>query len=325
MLYPDIRLAIPQGPRFDHFTRKNMCFTSKVIDFNTLCKLYSNLPLPIRNEFFRKWIKHCCEDDFVCYDITSISKYSPRLPFVAWGYNRDKEQLPQFNVGMFCTVKSGKPVFFYQYNSNINDFTNFPYVAQQAKEVGLDNAAKMTLVIDGGFAVPDTIVETVDCWFELIVRAPSDFGVKIKDNLLLWRNSPMQAEEKVILSDTKAVSYSEQPFSFGKVNSRLLMYKTTSSASAQEFSLVTLINRMKAELQERKHISCSGQKSTCRFLNLTFMMTEASVSNLISRSCIRLCSYADALPYFAPEMTLIASRYFLLPFQGLCGKSFRRT
>ena len=52
---------------------------------------------------------------------------------VAWGYNRDNERLPQVNVGMFCTVEHKLPGFFSYYNSSIYDFTNLPYVLEQAR------------------------------------------------------------------------------------------------------------------------------------------------------------------------------------------------
>lgn len=248
----------------DHFTRKNMCFTNKVMGSDDLCELYSNMPQSMRNEFFMKWIKRCCENDFVCYDVTSISNYSERLPFVAWGYNRDKEPLQQFNVGMFCTIKSQMPVYFCQYNGNINDFTNFPYVAKQAKDIGLGTSAKITLVIDGGFAVPETIAEAVDCGFDLIVGAPCDFGVNVKDSILQWRSSVL-ADKDVILLDNEAVRYCEQPFTIGRVNSRLMMFKLPSSTLTQEASLVALINRMEAELSERKRMSKAGMEKYMPF------------------------------------------------------------
>ena len=40
------------------------------------------------------------EDDYLCYDITSISSYSQGNEFVRHGYNRDREPLPQVNMAM---------------------------------------------------------------------------------------------------------------------------------------------------------------------------------------------------------------------------------
>jgi transposase len=38
----------------------------------------------------------------VCYDVTSISSYSQEMVSVERGYNRDGDDLAQFNLGMFC-------------------------------------------------------------------------------------------------------------------------------------------------------------------------------------------------------------------------------
>ena len=244
----------------DHFTKKNMCFTSKIISSDDLCDLYSNLHQSMRDDFFRNWIKLCCANDCVCYDVTSISNYSERMPFVAWGYNRDKEALPQFNVGMFCTIKSKMPVYFCQYNGNINDFTNFPYVINQAKQVGIGSDSKLTLVIDGGFAVPETIENAVKNGFDLIVGAPCDFGVRIKESLLAWRRNSSKADAHIIRRGTESIRYYEEPMTIGRVKTRLILYKSPLAAIAQETSLTTLVNRLESELNDRNWISSSGEE-----------------------------------------------------------------
>ena len=106
------------------------------------------------------------------------------------GENRDKEKLPQINVGMFCTIKSKPPVFFSSYNGSINDFTNLPYVLGQAKNNGLILDTPLTLVLDGGFAVKASLEEARRYGCEFIVGAPLDFCNNIRDEVLNWRRSP---------------------------------------------------------------------------------------------------------------------------------------
>ena len=253
----------------DHFTKKNMCFTSKIINSDDLSDLYSDLHQSMRDEFFRNWIKLCCANDCVCYDVTSISNYSERMPFVAWGYNRDKETLPQFNVGMFCTIKSKMPLYFCQYNGNINDFTNFPYVINQAKQVGIGSDSKLTLVVDGGFSVPETIENAVKNGFELIVGAPCDFGVKIKESLLAWRRSSSNADAHIFRRGSESIRYYEEPITIGRVKSRLILYKSPLATIAQETSLTTLVNRLESELNDRNWISSSGEDKFKPFFNIS--------------------------------------------------------
>nr|WP_315101238.1 hypothetical protein [uncultured Fretibacterium sp.] len=53
-----------------------------------------------RQRFLALWLQKMTEDDYLCYDITSISSYSQGNEFVRHGYNRDREPLPQVNMAM---------------------------------------------------------------------------------------------------------------------------------------------------------------------------------------------------------------------------------
>ena len=43
--------------------------------------------------FFREWMKHKKSDEYVAYDVTSVSSYSKNITELEWDYNRDKESL----------------------------------------------------------------------------------------------------------------------------------------------------------------------------------------------------------------------------------------
>jgi len=48
----------------------------------------------------------------VCYDVTSISSYSQAMPAVERGYNRDGDDLAQYNLGTFCDECSKTPLYY---------------------------------------------------------------------------------------------------------------------------------------------------------------------------------------------------------------------
>jgi hypothetical protein len=58
-----------------------------------------------RYEFTKKWIEKIDPKNGIYYDITSFSSYSTKNEFVEWGYNRDKENLPQINLGIGAVSK----------------------------------------------------------------------------------------------------------------------------------------------------------------------------------------------------------------------------
>jgi transposase len=55
-------------------------------------------------------MKKVLEDDYLCYDITSISSYSEFNEFIKYGHNRDNEKLPQLNLAILFGQKGRLPV-----------------------------------------------------------------------------------------------------------------------------------------------------------------------------------------------------------------------
>ena len=72
-------------------------------------------------QFTADWIEHMQPIHGIYYDITSFSSYSTGIDYVKWGYNRDKEELPQINMGMVCCQSSGLPFFYKLFPGSIVD------------------------------------------------------------------------------------------------------------------------------------------------------------------------------------------------------------
>jgi hypothetical protein len=101
-----------------------------------------------KQTFFAKWIMKRMVDDYLCYDITSVSSYSELNEFIKYGYNRDGESLPQLNLAMLFGQKSGLPVYYHRISGNINDVSTLHNLVEtfKALEVG-----RMHYVMDKGF------------------------------------------------------------------------------------------------------------------------------------------------------------------------------
>ena len=52
-----------------------------------------------KQTFLSLWMNKIVEDEYLCYDITSISSYATLNEYIRYGHNRDKEKLPQLNLG----------------------------------------------------------------------------------------------------------------------------------------------------------------------------------------------------------------------------------
>jgi len=100
------------------------------------------------NDFFVGWIRATIGGGSVCYDVTSISSYAQGMTSVERGYNRDGNNLDQYNLGIFCDEVSKTPLYYNRYNGSLTDRTNLSYVLDNAREVGIE---RVKMILDGGF------------------------------------------------------------------------------------------------------------------------------------------------------------------------------
>ena len=64
----------------------------------------------------------------MAYDVTSVSSYSKGIEDLEWGYNRDKEKLPQVNMGLYYGEECGLPLYYRVYPGSISDKAHLKYM-----------------------------------------------------------------------------------------------------------------------------------------------------------------------------------------------------
>ena len=116
--------------------------------------LFSSITYAERMSFFRSWVALQSPDEYYAYDVTSFSSYSTGLPDVEWGYNRDKDKLPQINFGCYLGQISKLPVFYVTYPGSIVDKSHLKYMMEYNETLGISGA---TFVMDRGFCKTDNI------------------------------------------------------------------------------------------------------------------------------------------------------------------------
>jgi hypothetical protein len=55
-------------------------------------------------------VKRALNGGSVCYGVTSISSYARQMTAVERGYNRDGDDLAQYNLGLFCDESTKPPL-----------------------------------------------------------------------------------------------------------------------------------------------------------------------------------------------------------------------
>lgn len=119
------------------------CLTSQRIS-----EILRVISIDKRQTFFAKWMKQNLKNDFICYDITSISSYSELNEYIKYGYNRDLDKLPQLNLAILFSQKGRLPVYFERTPGNITDVTTLHNLLKTFKALDIQT---LHYVMDKGF------------------------------------------------------------------------------------------------------------------------------------------------------------------------------
>lgn len=113
-----------------------------------ISEILKAISLNDKQRFCNAWMDKILEDDYLCYDITSISSYSEANEHVRYGYNRDKEQLPQINLAMLYGQKGHLPVYYQSLSGNITDVTTLHNLLKTFKLMEING---VHYIMDKGF------------------------------------------------------------------------------------------------------------------------------------------------------------------------------
>jgi transposase len=119
-----------------------------VIASQRISELLLRLTEDKRQNFLSLWLSHVLEDDWLCYDITSVSSYARHNEYTHFGYNRDGESLEQINLAMLFGQKSRLPAHYRRMPGNISDVSTLKTTAKSLDYLG---AGKLHFVLDRGF------------------------------------------------------------------------------------------------------------------------------------------------------------------------------
>lgn len=141
-----------------------------IIASQRISELLAEISEDDRQRFLSLWLAKMTEDDYLCYDITSISSYSHGNEYIKFGYNRDGESLPQINLAMLFGQKSRLPAYYRRMQGNISDVATLKTTVKSLDCLG---ASPMHLVLDRGFYSESNITELLDKRYHFTIAVPS--------------------------------------------------------------------------------------------------------------------------------------------------------
>jgi hypothetical protein len=111
-----------------------------------------------KQTFLSAWMDKILEDEFLCYDITSISSYSTFNEYIRYGHNRDLERLPQLNLAMLFGQKSKLPAYYHRIPGNITDVQTVHNLLETFKKLEIKS---LHYILDKGFYSKKNIDEMI--------------------------------------------------------------------------------------------------------------------------------------------------------------------
>jgi hypothetical protein len=102
-----------------------------------------------RDRFYQLWCSARGEAEYLALDITSASSYSELIDSVEWGYNRDREKLPQVNICLLMGHQSRYPIYQTTYGGSLRDVTTLQATIDAFQ--ALAGTKPMIAVMDKGF------------------------------------------------------------------------------------------------------------------------------------------------------------------------------
>ena len=234
----------------------------KSLNSQSTSRLFESISLSKTHAFFKQWISVARTGKHVCYDVTSISSYSRTMTDVEYGYNRDGEELPQFNIGMFCDESSKLPLYFNRYNGSLTDKTNLSYVLENARSVGLKD---IKFIVDGGFISEECIrnLSTHSQAFTIGIPAYLDRAVE-----MLKSHSPGMEKYANKLSD-KDIYCVEQRWEYYGTNGRLLLFYDPMNHAQLCNEMSERIRALSSELAGLKRYPASKLKRYAPYFSIT--------------------------------------------------------
>lgn len=154
--------------------------------------------------FFKYWVSKNKTSEGIYYDLTSFSSYSKLIESVEWGYNRDKEKLPQINFGLVLTSDTQIPLYYDIYPGSINDSKTIENIVDQMDFMKIK---KCTFVLDRGFYSEKNLSIISNHFENFLIPVP--FSTTISKQILL-RNSDMAKPENLFHFEGSALFYKHE-------------------------------------------------------------------------------------------------------------------
>ena len=213
-----------------------------------------------RSAFYKAWNRvQAPAARQIFYDVTSFSTYSGKIRRASFGYNRDGEDLPQINEGLFCCRETGMPLFMCSYNGSLNDASNFSHALELARACQLKPSRRgLVMIMDGGFSSDSFSWLHLGGWKFIGGVSPSRIK-PVREAFLKWAHEVNDdVEGRMWEVNGHPYVSGRIPFTLGGVDGALLICRDIDSRAAMMDSLSRRKTAKRAELEGCRRCPASG-------------------------------------------------------------------
>lgn len=150
---------------------ETVSYESERLSDREISRLFADLDEEGRLMFFRAWMKQTYRGEYLAYDVTSISSYGKGIEDLEWGYNRDKECLPQINMAMYYGEDTKLPLYYRVYPGSITDKTHLKYMLEDSDFL---DVKKVKYVMDRGFYSAENLRFITEQGHRFVIAMPNN-------------------------------------------------------------------------------------------------------------------------------------------------------
>lgn len=226
---------------FEDWTIEQDIQTEKSFSSQRVSEFFASIKDKQRLDFLDVWCQKAKENEYIAYDVTSISSYSQQNDYVEFGYNRDGDKLAQFNLGVFYGEKSRLPLYYSIYNGSLIDKTYLPYMFELTRQLQF---REVSFVMDQGFFTMSNLRLVTEKGFKVLSLLPKNYTLykeQINEQLSIPFSSKEFSRTEQIYGRTIPVSNSEIPLN-------IHIYYDPARANLEEKALYDDIDRQEKQL-----------------------------------------------------------------------------
>lgn len=228
---------------YEDWHRETWSESTQTLTSQSISRFFTTLSEDKRMDFFDQWSQQLNVKESIVYDVTSISTYSEQISLAEFGYNRDKEYLPQVNLGMFYSRNHHVPLFYSLYAGSLVDKVYLPYMMGLSQRLELHN---LLFVADQGFVTQDNVHYLRGEHHHLLSLLPKNLKLYKR---IINHQAHQTHSAKHWLSSLSVYGYSFHE-DYNGVPIRIFLYFDPERASLQELQLYHDIERHEKTLKQ---------------------------------------------------------------------------